>query len=84
MGGLTSKHYWEEMNELQQAEQAANQPTPAKERKSFRDKIRTRILRTDPRSVSDDMVRTPILKVTKSSRSQRPRDKTLRPLDKTR
>jgi len=66
MGGLTSKH-WEEMNELQQAEQAANQPTPAKERKSFRDKIRTRILRTDPRSVSDDMVRTPILKVTKSS-----------------
>jgi len=71
MGGLTSKH-WEEMNELQQAELAANQPTPAKERKSFRDKIRTRILKTDPRSVSDDMVRTPILKVTKSSDSETP------------
>jgi len=76
MGGMTSKH-WEEMNELQQAEQRqqqqqqqsdSNQQTPAgKERRSFKDKIRTRILRSDPRSASDDMVRTPIIKVSKSS-----------------
>lgn len=61
MGNLTSRQ-WAEMTELQEAEKEKKkqEEQESKERRSFRDKLRTRILRNDPRSVTDGMERTPI------------------------
>lgn len=73
MGNLTSRT-WQEMTELQQAEQErhhrqrlprgetadSNMAEDVKENRSLRQKLRTRILRTDPRSATDGMERTPI------------------------
>lgn len=61
MGNFTSKN-WEELTEIQKAEQEKNKvpPEEARARPSFRDKFKTRILRTDPRSATEGMDRTPI------------------------
>jgi len=59
MGGLGSK--LQEIEEFEQAQQEMDKPEEPKPRKlSMRDKLRTRILRSDPRSASDGVDRTPI------------------------
>jgi len=68
MGLLNSKQ-WEEMTEMQDAEKERQNKDKnteeVKERRSFRDKFRTRILRSDARSPSDGVDRTPIAKAEK-------------------
>jgi len=60
MGGFASKQ-WSEMNEVNDAqEEAEKELKTASHKKSLKDKFRTRILRSDPRSASDDVNRTPI------------------------
>jgi len=63
MGLSASKQQWNEMNEVNQAlEETENQVknSSSTEKKSFKDKLRSRILKSDPRSVSEDVDRTPI------------------------
>jgi len=59
MGGLGSK--LQEIEEFEQAQQQMDKPEEEPKRKpSMREKLRTRILRSDPRSASDGVDRTPI------------------------
>jgi len=59
MGGLGSK--LQEIEEFEQAQQEMDKPEEEPKRKpSMREKLRTRILRSDPRSASDGVDRTPI------------------------
>jgi len=69
MGVFNSKQ-WDEMLEVNGLEEEAEQKT-RKDKLSLRDKVRTRILRTDPRSASDEVERTPIA-VQKNSDSETP------------
>jgi hypothetical protein len=58
MGGLGSK--LEEIQEFEDAQQMEEKPEEPKRKVSIREKLRTRILRSDPRSASDGVDRTPI------------------------
>jgi len=61
MGGAISKS-WNEMTEVQEAAEEAElkEKEKAGGKVKLRDRIRTRILRADPRSLSEDVSRTPI------------------------
>lgn len=59
MGNYTSKN-WEEMTEMTEAQHEKEVSMEHQKKKSLREKIRTRILRTDPRSASEGVDRTPI------------------------
>jgi len=58
MGAFSSKQ-WDEMLEVNKMEEESKAEM-AKEKKSLRDRVRTKILRSDPRSATDDVDRTPI------------------------
>jgi len=66
--GISASKQWNEMNEinqaLEEATQAEKQRKPSgsgsEEKKSFKNRFKTKILKTDPRSASDDVTRTPI------------------------
>jgi len=61
--GLSASKQWNEMNEVNQAlEETENQVknSSSAEKKSFKNKLKSRILKSDPRSVSEDVDRTPI------------------------
>lgn len=58
MGGIVSK--LEEIQEFEEAQQEMEKQEEPKRKLSMREKLRTRILRGDPRSASDGVDRTPI------------------------
>eukprot|EP00092_Neocalanus_flemingeri_P039556 GFUD01043072.1.p1 GENE.GFUD01043072.1~~GFUD01043072.1.p1 ORF type:complete len:199 (-),score=88.80 GFUD01043072.1:128-724(-) len=59
MGGFASKQ-WNEMTEVNDAIEENEKELTTRNKKSLKDRIRTRILRSDPRSASEDVDRTPI------------------------
>ena len=57
MGGIVSK--WDEMNEVNEAQEEVDNEQKTR-KKSLTDRLKTRILRSDPRSASEGVDRTPI------------------------
>ena len=57
MGGIASK--WDEMNEVNEAQEEVDNEQKTR-KKSLTDRLKTRILRSDPRSASEGVDRTPI------------------------
>ena len=57
MGNIASK--WDEMNEMDEAQKGVEN-NQKERRKSLADRFKTRILRSDPRSASEGLDRTPI------------------------
>merc|ERR1711973_254037 len=62
MGLAESKKQWNEMNEVDEAiKEAENQrKNSSSDNKSLKNKIKTKVLREDPRSASEEVDRTPI------------------------
>jgi len=59
MGGFASKQ-WNEMTEVNDAQEEVEAELKTTNKKSLKDRFRTRILRSDPRSASEGVDRTPI------------------------
>jgi hypothetical protein len=57
--GATLGKTWNEMKEVEEAGTTAA-TKPLAEKRGLRERLRTRVLRTDPRSASDGLARTPL------------------------